>query len=165
MVSGLIAVGLEDTVPDTTDLLSGMPLTTLADVNIPTESKTMTTALDNLVKPGLQPLLAHLNAQDRLRFIALATQGHPITGVPRQDKIMLSVAEVDGRKYKAYRMAEGAYKLGDAEFTTLAQRWYDQSYELTGLYMKACRNAGWKVRTHKTAPKLVAAGYIWVSKR
>lgn len=131
----------------------------------PVESKPAVQPAKPELIAGLRPLLAHLNMRDQQRFCELALQPHPITGKPRQSQVMLAEAKALGVTHRTFRIAAASYMLGLPEFSRVAVDWFDGSYELVGLFMTACKNAGWVVRTHWTDPGMVAKGYIWVAKR
>jgi len=126
---------------------------------------TKETSIEPELIAGLRPLLPYLNERDAGRFCHLAFQSHPVSGRPRQDQVMLSTAPALGVTHRTFRLSTSGYKMGETEFSSLAKEWYEGSYEFAGLFMRACRAAGWKVRTHWTDPNLVGKGYIWVARR
>lgn len=156
---------------ETTDTISGMPLTTTTDMEIGM-------SITNL-RPALQWVANRLPPEELKKFIHLATQPHPITGKTRQDALRITGVGVEAlraqvkahsghvfkrrmllsHQWHEFRLGEDTMKLGSGAFNTKAKDWYNDSRD----FMDIIKDVTWaktdrKVHIH---PK----GYLWITQR
>ena len=174
---------------ETTDLVSGMPLTTEADVTMTVnkDEKTMTTAKTNNtvatanntknIRPSLKWVLARLDTSERSEFIALALARHPLTGKSRQEALRVSGVKdsqiqretvglsryrqdmLKQNSWMELRLGEANFKLNRVSFDHKAKAWFLRSQR----FMDLIKDAAWHRSNRKV--HLLKAGYLWISRR